>query len=167
MVRASRIVVSVSRVRRRSCFSNISMRIWILAIRLSRTYWRGNAAAFFAPSETSQAAGKEYLRRLGSRVKDQDLPVSNDAAVAELAAIRDWGTIPPADRYSTLKRILHLTLIVHGNKDIVVIPINALILAEHLPNAQLIVYPDSSDGAQFQHPETFLAHMRLFLDKQS
>lgn len=36
-------------------------------------------AAFFAPSETSQAAGKKYLRRLGSRVKDQDLPVFNDA----------------------------------------------------------------------------------------
>jgi hypothetical protein len=34
------------------------------------------------------------------------------------------------------------TLIVHGNKDIVVQPINALLLAEQLPNAQLVVYPD-------------------------
>jgi pimeloyl-ACP methyl ester carboxylesterase len=38
-----------------------------------------------------------------------------------------------------LKNIAHPTLIVHGNKDIVVPPINAFILAERLPNAQLIV----------------------------
>ena len=50
--------------------------------------------------------------------------------------------------FSTLKNITHPTLIVHGTKDIVVAPVNALILAEYLPNAQLIVYPDSSHGAQ-------------------
>ncbi len=49
-------------------------------------------------------------------------------------------------RYATLKGITHPALIVQGNKDIVVPPINALILAEHLPNAQLIVYSDSSHG---------------------
>jgi len=45
----------------------------------------------------------------------------------------------------------------------VVFPINALILAEHLPNAQLIVYSDSNHGAQYQHAQTFLEHVRLFL----
>jgi pimeloyl-ACP methyl ester carboxylesterase len=54
---------------------------------------------------------------------------------------------------------------VHGNKDIVVSPINALILAEHLPDAQLIVYPDSSHGAQYQHAELFLKHARIFLSE--
>jgi hypothetical protein len=29
----------------------------------------------------------------------------------------------------------------------VVMPINAFLLAEHLPNAQLIMYPDASHGA--------------------
>ena len=71
--------------------------------------------------------------------------------MAQLAAIREWGTIPAIGRYATLKKITHPTLIVHGNKNIVVAPINALILAEHLPNAQLIVYSDSSHGAQYQH----------------
>jgi pimeloyl-ACP methyl ester carboxylesterase len=41
--------------------------------------------------------------------------------------------------------------------------INALILAEHLPNAQLIMYPDSSHGAQYQHADLFLKHAKLFL----
>jgi pimeloyl-ACP methyl ester carboxylesterase len=53
---------------------------------------------------------------------------------------------------------------VHGNKDIVVLPINAIILAQHLPNAQLIVYPDASHGAQYQHADLFLRHAKLFLN---
>jgi pimeloyl-ACP methyl ester carboxylesterase len=120
-------------------------------------------AAFFAPSEASQAAGREYMKRLESRKTDRDLPVSRDSAVAQLAAIREWGTIPATGRYATLKSITHPTLIVHGNKDIVVIPINAFILAEHLPNAQLIMYPDSSHGAFYQHRKAFLEHLRIFL----
>jgi pimeloyl-ACP methyl ester carboxylesterase len=89
--------------------------------------------------------------------------VSKASAAAQLAAIREWGTIPATGRYSTLKNITRPTLIVHGNKDVVVAPINALILAEHLPNAQLIVYSDSSHGAQYQHAKLFLEHVKLFL----
>jgi pimeloyl-ACP methyl ester carboxylesterase len=119
--------------------------------------------AFFSPSDVSQAAGREHIKRLESRKQDRDLPVSTNSAVAQLAAIREWGSIPTSGRYSTLKSITHPTLIVHGNKDIVVAPINALILAENLPNAQLIVYSDSSHGACYQHAKVFLEHVKLFL----
>jgi pimeloyl-ACP methyl ester carboxylesterase len=118
--------------------------------------------AFFAPSGASQAAGREYIKRLKSRKNDRDLPVSRDSAVAQLAAIREWGTIPATERYATLKRITHPTLIVHGNKDIVVIPINAFILAEHLPNGQLVMYPDSSHGAFYQYRKAFLEQVKIF-----
>jgi pimeloyl-ACP methyl ester carboxylesterase len=121
--------------------------------------------AFFSPSEASQAAGREYTKRLQSRNENRDLPVSRNSAVAQLGAIREWGTIPPTGRYATLKNITHPALIVHGNKDIVVAPINALILAEHLPNAQLIVYSDSSHGAQYQHAKVFLEHVKLFFSE--
>jgi pimeloyl-ACP methyl ester carboxylesterase len=123
--------------------------------------------AFFSPSEASQAAGREYLKRLASRKRDRDLPVSKNSAVAQLAAIREWGTIPSTGRYDTLKNITHPTLVVHGNKDTVVAPVNALLLAEHLPNAQLIVYPDSSHGAHYQHARTFLQHVNLFLSEEN
>ena len=121
--------------------------------------------AFFSPSETSQSAGREYMKRLDSRTNDRDLPVSRNSAEAQLAAIREWGRIPASGRYSTLKNITHQTLIVHGNHDIVVAPINALILAEHLPNAQLIVYSDSNHGAYSQHAKLFLEHVKLFLSE--
>ena len=119
--------------------------------------------AFFSPSDASQAAGRQHMKRLESRTKDRDLPVSRNSAVAQLATIREWGIIPATGRYAALQKITHPTLIVHGNKDVVVGPINALILAENLPNAQLIVYSDSSHGAHYQHSGTFLQHVKLFL----
>lgn len=120
--------------------------------------------AFFTPSETSQAAGRDHVKRLGLRKNDRDLAVSRNSAAAQLAAIREWGTVPPTGRYESLKNITQPTLIIHGNKDVVVAPINALILAQHLPKAQLIVYSDSSHAAHYQHAEMFLEHLKLFLN---
>jgi pimeloyl-ACP methyl ester carboxylesterase len=120
--------------------------------------------AFFTTSEASRDAGRQYMKRTESRKEDRDRPVSRDSAVAQLAAVREWGTIPKTERFAYLKEITQPVLIVHGNKDVVVAPINALLLAENLPNATLIVYSDSSHGAQSQHAESFLGHTRLFLN---
>ena len=38
------------------------------------------------------------------------------------------------------------------------------ILAQHLPDAQLVMYPDASHGAQSQHAGVFLEHARMFLN---
>jgi len=119
--------------------------------------------AFFSPTDASQAAGRAYLKRLAARTRDRDLPVSTKTAEAQLHAIREWGAVPSSDRYATLPKIKHPTLVVHGARDIVVQPVNAFILAEHLPDAQLIMYPDSSHGAQYQHADLFLKHAKLFL----
>jgi pimeloyl-ACP methyl ester carboxylesterase len=100
---------------------------------------------------------------LAARSQDRDLPVSPRTAEGQLGAIRQWGKVPSSNRYASLENIKHPTLIVHGNKDIVVKPINALILAQRVPNAQLIVYPDSNHGAQYQHAEVFLKHAKMFL----
>jgi pimeloyl-ACP methyl ester carboxylesterase len=120
--------------------------------------------ALFTPSETSQTAGRAYLERLKVRTGDKDNPVSKQAATAQLEAIREWGIIPGEKRYAILAQIQHPTLIVHGTKDVVVAPINAFIMVEHIPNAQLIMYPDASHAAQSQHADAFLEHARIFLD---
>ena len=121
-------------------------------------------SAFFTPSEASKAAGQVYIERLKLRVADRDAPVSMKAAGAQLEAIREWGSIPSTDRCAMLPRIYQRTLIVHGSKDIVVMPINAFLLAQHLPDAQLVMYPDASHGAQSQHADVFLQHARIFLN---
>jgi pimeloyl-ACP methyl ester carboxylesterase len=120
--------------------------------------------AFFTQSEASKAAGRAYLERLKLRTADKDKPVFKQAAIAQLAAIREWGAIPSENRFAMLGQIQQPTLIVHSSKDVVVMSINAFLLAEHLPNAQLNMYPDPSHGAQSQHADVFLEHARLFLD---
>lgn len=42
--------------------------------------------------------------------------------------------------------------------------VNSYLLQQHLPNAQLIVYPDSAHGSHFQFPELFATHLVMFLD---
>lgn len=124
-------------------------------------------AALFTPSESSQKAGREHVERLALRTQDRDLPVSSDTTKAQIEALKEWGRVPDTGRYAMLKDIPHPTLIAHGNKDIVVSSINALILAQQLPNGQLIVYPDSSHAAHYQHAGLFLKHVRLFLSERS
>ena len=115
------------------------------------------------PSENSKAAGRAYVERLKLRAVDRDAPVSMKSAGAQLNAIREWGAIPAKDPYAMLGEIRQQTLIVHGNKDVVVIPINAFLLEQHLPDAQLVMYPDASHGAQSQHADVFLEHALRFL----
>jgi pimeloyl-ACP methyl ester carboxylesterase len=121
--------------------------------------------AFFTPSEASQAAGRAYIERLKVRTADRDATISKNAASAQVEAIREWGAIRSTDRYAMLDRIRQPALVVHGNKDVVVTPINAFILAQRLPNAQLVMYPDASHGAQSQHAAVFLEHARTFLNE--
>jgi pimeloyl-ACP methyl ester carboxylesterase len=120
-------------------------------------------SAFFTPSETSQAAARAYIQRLKLRVADRDAPVSLQSASAQLEAIREWG-LPSGNRYAMLGKIRQRTLIAHGNKETVVIPINAFLLEQHLPDALLVMYPDASHGAASQHADVFLEHARLFLN---
>jgi pimeloyl-ACP methyl ester carboxylesterase len=109
----------------------------------------------------------EMIRRIiltGTGPRGGEGMVFEELSADELAAIREWGVIPKTDRFAMLGKIHQPTLIVHGSKDVVVIPINAFLLAEHLPNAQLIMYPDASHGAYSQYAENFLENARLFLN---
>ena len=51
-----------------------------------------------------------------------------------------------------------------GRHDIMVPTINSYILSQHIPNAELILYPDSGHGSLFQYPHLFVSHVARFLD---
>ena len=116
---------------------------------------------FFSPSEASQAAGRAFWERRHQRM-DADPPTSIQTMKAQQAALMEWRQ-PRGERYADLKAIKQPTLVVNGNDDIMVPTINSFTLSQHIPNAQLIVYPDSGHGALFQYPELFVAHTELFL----
>jgi pimeloyl-ACP methyl ester carboxylesterase len=117
---------------------------------------------FFSPSEVSQAAGRAFWERRHQR-KDADPSSSIQTMKAQQAAIMEWAE-PRGERYADLKRIKQPTLVANGHDDIMVPTINSFMLSQHIPNAQLVLYPDSGHGALFQYPKLFVAHMKLFLD---
>jgi pimeloyl-ACP methyl ester carboxylesterase len=119
---------------------------------------------FFSPSVASQSAGRRFLERIRARAEDRDVPVSEATVAAHSAAARDWGAPSPGS-YDYLKGIHHPTLVVNGSNDIVVPTVNSYILQQNLPNAELILFPDSNHGSHFQFTEPFNRYATDFLDR--
>lgn len=117
---------------------------------------------FFGESPASRASGQAYLQRVLERA-DRDAPFSPEAAAAHGAAARGWTRAGQDQNY--LRRIEQPVLVVNGSDDIVYRTENSYRLQQALPNAQLIIYPDSSHGSIFQYPELFTAEAALFLDR--
>lgn len=119
-------------------------------------------AAHFLPNATGRAAGLKYLDRKHRRL-DRSPEVSEIAAAAQYAAIVSSNEKSDGV-WDYLADIRQPTLVVDGSNDLIIPTINGFTLQQHLPNAQLIVYPDSSHGPHNQYPELFLAHAALFLN---
>jgi pimeloyl-ACP methyl ester carboxylesterase len=121
---------------------------------------------FFAPSESSQAAGASFIERLMKRSKDRE-PISGPAvAQAQMAAFHEWEHVS-GERFSELKKIPHPTLVVNGVHDEMIPVSNSYWLSAHLPNAVLLTYPDSGHGSLFQFNESFTRQATAFLASES
>jgi pimeloyl-ACP methyl ester carboxylesterase len=121
---------------------------------------------FFRPSASSQAAGRAFWDRRHLRTVDVDPPSSPQTMAAQRAAITAWrGAL--GEHTADLAAIAQPTLVVNGSHDIMIPTVNAYRLSQVIPNAQLILYPDSGHASLFQYPELFVAHAQLFLDRPS
>jgi len=117
---------------------------------------------FFAPTETSQARAKEFAGRIFTRERDRDQKPALAVRDAQAEAITDWG-IPDTTKLARLAGITQPTLVANGSNDILVPTVNSYLLAGHIPNAQLIIYPDANHGFLFQYPHEFAAEVSKFL----
>jgi len=116
---------------------------------------------FFTQTSNGQAAADEFLRHLKQRTKDLDAPVSNETVQAQLAAIHAWGQ-GDATKLGTVQ---HPVLVVNGDDDVMVPPLNSFELARRLPNAQLSIFPDAGHGGIFQHHAAFVQQALAFLQQ--
>jgi pimeloyl-ACP methyl ester carboxylesterase len=124
--------------------------------------WLG---VFFTPTEASQAAGRAFLKRFRLRQEGRDPEVSEKVAPAQITAIGKWGA-PRADAFDYLRQITQPTLVINGSHDVIIYTVNSLVLQQNLPNAELILYPDSNHGSQYQYPALFVADVTRFLDTE-
>jgi hypothetical protein len=53
--------------------------------------------------------------------------------------------------------------VANGSNDVLVYSVNSFILQQNIPSAQLILYPDSNHGSQYQYPDLFVRHVSMFL----
>jgi len=117
---------------------------------------------FFTPTEPSQAAGQAFVTRLAARTEDRE-PISGPkVAQAQIAAFRVWERVD-GERFGKLRRITQPCLVVNGVLDTMIPVRNSYLLAEHLPNAMLLTYPDAGHGSLFQFHDSFVRQATLFL----
>lgn len=117
---------------------------------------------FFTQSASSQQAGQDFLARSSVR-KDRDPEISKEDMNAHAKALITWANTPDTE-FKLLQAIKQPVLIVQGSNDDMLITDNSITLYKHLPNAQLVLYPDSAHGSLFQYHSDFVGKVTSFLN---
>jgi pimeloyl-ACP methyl ester carboxylesterase len=121
---------------------------------------------FFAPSNSSQAAGEAFAGRLAERKQDREPLAGPKVAMAQITAFRAWEHFN-GERFAKLGKITQPCLVVNGVFDNMIPVRNSYMLSEHLPNALLLTYPDAGHGSLFQFHGSFVRQASLFLDSET
>lgn len=116
---------------------------------------------FFPRTPGGIEAGKAFLARLQERSENRDKKISVSAFLAQLEALRVWGSKQPAD----LSVVKHPVLVVNGDDDRMVPTKNTHDLARRLPDSELVIYPDAGHGAAFQFHDDFVVRSLAFLER--
>ena len=104
-------------------------------------------AGAMAPEEAQWAAvpytyGAKTRRFHGERIA-ADVTHRLVSPPEPLAYVHQAAAVATHDAYERLNRMTAPTLVVHGEEDVFVPPVNALVLAERIPGAELRLWPDA------------------------
>ena len=123
----------------------------------------GVLKVFYAPSPTSQQAGKQSFGRMGARTTDRDKATTWETRLAQYDAVCDWG-IPNHPLLQRVRAIKVPVFIANGDSDPMILPHYSYLLAGLIPQAKVKIYPDSAHGFLFQHHSEFAADVETFLN---
>ncbi len=117
---------------------------------------------FFAPTETSRAAGGAFLGRMTTRTEDRVPPSTLTARDAQYDAIVEWG-VPDHGALQRLEAISCPTLVIQGDGDRMIPTPLSHLMAGLIPDARIRVYPDAAHAFLFQYPQEVAADVGAFL----
>lgn len=119
---------------------------------------------FFEPaSAISRAAARASHERIYARAGvTEHIPATPEKIQAYLKAAASYHQDAPG-RLQKLKATRTPILIISGDNDISTAVENWYALVRQIPNAHLIVYPESGHAPQHQYPELAAAQIALFL----
>lgn len=117
---------------------------------------------FFPETEQGRREGLAHLRRLGRRREEPAPVVTGESFKAQAAAIKSFAggataTLPH------LAKIAQPVLVANGQSDVMIPAYNSYVMAQRLPNALLILYPNAGHAFLFQHTEHFSRQVLDFL----
>ena len=136
------------------------------AIGAPETNPEGYFGVFFAPTDTSRAAGRQATGRIFGRTANRDEPTTWQTRQAQYDAVCAWG-IPNHALLQRVSAIEQPVLVANGDSDPMIPPRYSHLLAGLLPNARITIYPDSAHGFLFQHHAEFAADVHAFLEEHN
>lgn len=117
---------------------------------------------FYNHDEQGKQEADKVLQRLARRSDAYaDKKISVSSFLRQLAAIKRWGRAEPDD----LRFITQPTLVVNGDRDMMVPTDNSYIMHERIPTSELIIYPNAGHGSLFQYAPRFAADVQAFLEE--
>ncbi len=117
---------------------------------------------FFTPTQASRDAGLASLCRLDRRLGASSAVVKPESWKNQAGAIAAWA-MGKNSAYTRLAEIAAPVLVANGVHDVMIHAYNSYAMAQKLPNAQLVLYPDSGHGFLFQYPDQFGRQVNDFL----
>jgi pimeloyl-ACP methyl ester carboxylesterase len=134
---------------------------------LGEAFSRANAPdprdyLFFSQTDAGKKAAADFLPRVYARTKDRDPESGKAIADAHGKALIVWTSTPDSE-HKTLKSINQPVLIVTGSNDTMLDTEGSISMFKLIPNAQLVLYPDSGHGSIFQYHDSFANTADYFL----
>ena len=115
---------------------------------------------FYNHDNKGKEEANKVLDRLASRSKENaDTEMKVLSFLRQLKAIKTWSTLG----YDDLKFITQPTLIVNGDKDLMVPTVNSYNMHQKIENSKLIIYPNAAHGSLFQYADEFSKELIEFL----
>jgi pimeloyl-ACP methyl ester carboxylesterase len=113
-------------------------------------------------SQSSATTILPHCRASGSALDAENRSVAIEGATLLYRRFGNAGA--EAALVERLAQDREVTLVANGDNDTMMITENSYLLAHHIPNVQLRIYPDAGHAFLNQYPELFPDHVNAFLN---